>query len=215
MPVALVTCGPAHEPIDAVRRITNHATGEVGTLLSTVLHEAGFKVVCLRGESASYPPPTTAEVIPFSTNKSLAAALEDLPTAPVVIFHAAALADFCLSSISGLTPNEGKIRSDVSELVLTLRPAEKILPSFRALFPEALIVGWKYEVDGEQADCLSLARSQITRARTDACVANGPAYGPGFGLVEAGIESVSHLPDKAGLARHLVDWTRKKLITAP
>lgn len=211
MPVALVTCGPAHEPIDSVRRITNHATGEIGTLLSAALDDAGFQVVCLRGESASSPAPTRAEVIPFSTNTSLAAALEDLPDAPAVIFHAAALADFCLSSISGPSTNDGKIRSDLPELVLTFRPAKKILPNFRALFPEALIVGWKYEVDGEQADCLSLARSQITRARTDACVANGPAYGPGFGFLDADVEMVSHLPDKATLARHLVDWTRVKL----
>ena len=142
MPVALVTCGPAHEPIDAVRRITNHATGEIGTVLSTALQDAGFKVVCLRGESASHPAPTSAEVIAFSTNTSLSETLEVLPNAPEVIFHAAALADFCLSSISGQTTNEGKIRSNVSELVLTLRPAEKILPRLRALFPGALIVGW-------------------------------------------------------------------------
>src|SRR5690606_18205894 len=115
---------------------------------------------------ASYPAPTSAEVIPFSTNTSMSETLEILPTAPEVIFHAAALADFCLRSISGRTADEGKISSAVSELVLTLRPAAKILPSLRALFPEALIVGWKYEVDGEQEDCLRQARSQITRART-------------------------------------------------
>ena len=212
MPIALVTCGPAHEPIDAVRRITNHSTGELGAVLSETLQASGFDVVCLRGESAPHPPPPCARVIAFSTNGSLAEALEDLPDLPAVVFHAAALADFHVAPVLGQTPTDAKISSDTAELVLTLRPAKKILPQLRGLFPEALIVGWKYEVDGDTVESLGRARSQITRARTDACVLNGPAYGPGFGFVEADRDEPLHLADKASLARHLTDWAKEKLI---
>ena len=55
MPLALVTCGPAYEPIDEVRRITNQSTGELGSLLSETLARANFEVLCLRGEMAVYP----------------------------------------------------------------------------------------------------------------------------------------------------------------
>jgi len=210
MPLALVTCGPAYEPIDGVRRITNHSTGELGTTLSTALHAAGFEVVCLRGEMATHPAPRDLAVIPFSTNSSLERELEKLPEAPAVIFHAAALCDFTVSGMSG--PASGKkIRSDASELILTLIPAGKILPLLRPLFSEALIVGWKYELEGTRDEAITRARSQISHARTDACVVNGSAYGAGFGLVESGSDAIGYLPDKAALSAHLVRWTQKKL----
>jgi len=205
MPFALVTCGPAYEPIDGVRRITNHSTGELGTILSTALHSAGFRVLCLRGEMATQPAPRDVEVIPFSTNSSLEEELEKLPDAPVVIFHVAALCDFTVVGITGK-----KIRSD-AELTLTLRPTEKLLPHLRPLFPDALIVGWKYELEGTRAEAITRARSQISQARTDACVVNGSAYGAGFGLIESDSDTIEQFPDKDALSAHLVRWTQKKL----
>ena len=135
MPLALVTCGPAHEPIDGVRRITNQSTGELGTILSECLSAHGFEVLCLRGEMAAHPAPKNAKVVAFSTNASLMNILERLPVQPVAVFHAAALCDFMVHRIEG-TDEARKIRSTVAELHLILRPAEKILPRLRALFPE-------------------------------------------------------------------------------
>ena len=59
-------------------------------------------------------------------------------------------------------------------------------------------MGWKYEVDGDRASALHLAETQIADCRTDASVANGPAYGPGFGLV-SGAGQHTHLPDGPAL----------------
>ena len=42
-----------------------------------------------------------------------------------------------------------------------------------------------YEVDGHRPDAIAEAEKQIAASRTTACVANGPGYGPGFGLVTA------------------------------
>jgi phosphopantothenoylcysteine decarboxylase/phosphopantothenate--cysteine ligase len=55
----------------------------------------------------------------------------------------------------------------------------------RDWFPKAWIVGWKYEVEGDHAEVLKAAQTQICDNRTDACVANGPAYGRSFGLLTA------------------------------
>ena len=49
-------------------------------------------------------------------------------------------------------------------------------------------MGWKYEVEGERARVVRLAEKQIAECHTDACVANGSAYGAGFGLVREGGE---------------------------
>ena len=74
--------------------------------------------------------------------------------------------------------------------------------------PRARLVGWKYEVEGGRAGVIQLAQRQITECRINACVANGPAYGSGFGLVKAGGE-YSHLPDTATLFASLEELVRE------
>jgi phosphopantothenoylcysteine synthetase/decarboxylase len=200
--LAVITCGPAHAPIDAVRRITNFATGEIGTHLSRELAAAGFHVVCFRGEGSTAPAPSGVDVRIFTTNESLAQALENLPAEPAVLFHAAALCDFEVAEIDGAEPRN-KLSSGCEVLHLELRPARKLLPALRTMFPAAKLVGWKYELDGTRDEALAKARRQLADCRTDACVLNGSAYGPGFGIVLPDHPEIRHLPDKPSLAREL------------
>lgn len=202
--LAVITCGPAHAPIDSVRRITNFATGEIGTLLARELHARGWDTLCFRGEGSSAPAPEVGEVRGFTTNESLAFALRELPCRPAAFFHAAALCDYEVGEVEGAEPRD-KLSSRSGELLLRLRPAPKILPTLRDLFPAAAIVGWKYELDGTQTDALACAYRQLAECRTEACVVNGAAYGPGFGLVLAGAGGVLHTPDKNSLVRELVN----------
>ena len=200
-PLACITCGPACEPIDKVRRITNFSTGEIGTVLAGAFLRRGFEVVCFRGDSATFPPPGGADVRPFSTNESLASGLRSLERPPAVVLHAAALCDFVLDSIDGAEGGD-KLSSRAGIIRLSLRPAEKILPKIREWFPEARIVGWKYELDGPRERAISAAAAQIREARTNACVVNGSAYGPGFGLLLPD-DRIQHFPDKPALADYL------------
>jgi phosphopantothenoylcysteine decarboxylase/phosphopantothenate--cysteine ligase len=106
------------------------------------------------------------------------------------VFHAAAVSDFAFGKI-WLRTLEGELKEMKSckistrdgRLLAELIPTPKILAELRDYFPQARLVGWKYEVDGDRTTMLALARRQIVECRSDACVANGPAYGPGFGLV--------------------------------
>jgi len=200
-PLACITCGPAYEPIDTVRRITNFSTGEIGAVLAAAFLRAGFDVVCFRGEGATFPAPGGADVRPFSTNGSLADGIRSLERPPAIVLHAAALCDFVVEKIEG-AEGVGKLSSRAGAIRLTLRPAEKVLPSIRGWFPAARIVGWKFETDGTRGQAIARAAAQIRAARTDACVLNGPAYGPGFGLLAAD-DSLRHFPDKASLANRL------------
>ena len=79
-----------------------------------------------------------------------------------------------------------------------LTPTPKIIAELRAWYPGARLVGWKYEADGNRASAIEAAESQMTKCLTDACVANGPAYGEGFGLV-TGPKKCLHLPAAAAL----------------
>jgi phosphopantothenoylcysteine synthetase/decarboxylase len=197
--LAVITCGPAHAPIDSVRQITNFATGEIGTILSHELASRGFEVICLRGEGSTAAAPVGVEVRGFSTNESLAQALRELPRQPDAVFHAAAMCDFEVEKIEG-PEIQNKLSSRCESLRLTLRPAPKILPTLRGLFPAAKIVGWKYELDGSREDAIARARHQIAECRTDACVLNGAAYGEGFGLVLPGTKEIPQFADKKSLA---------------
>ncbi len=202
--LACITCGPASEPLDKVRRITNFSTGEIGAILAGAFSKAGFDVVCFRSETSTHPAPTGADVRTFSTNASLAEGLRTMERQPAVVLHAAALCDFVLESIEGAEGTD-KLSSRAGSIQLTLRPAEKVLPKIREWFPSARIIGWKYELDGDRDQAVARATDQIRTARTDACVVNGAAYGPGFGLLAAD-HSLLHFPDKAALAAHLAAW---------
>jgi phosphopantothenoylcysteine synthetase/decarboxylase len=203
-PLAVVTCGPASAPIDSVRRITNFATGEIGSILSQALKEAGWEVICLRGEGSTFPAPAGIDVRVFSTNDSLAALAQNLPAVPKAIFHAAALCDFQVASIEGGSGMK-KIPTRDGALTLHLEPAPKILPRLREWFPQAFIVGWKYELDGDRSAALAKAAAQIRECRTDACVVNGAAYGEGFGILLPD-GTLTEVADKRGLATALLDY---------
>jgi phosphopantothenoylcysteine synthetase/decarboxylase len=202
--LAVVTCGPASAPIDSVRRITNFATGEIGSILCQALLKAGWDVICLRGEGSTFPAPEGVDVRVFSTNDSLAALFQRLPAAPNAIFHAAALCDFQVASIEGGSGMR-KIPTRDGALTLHLEPAPKILPHLREWFPRAFIVGWKYELDGDRSAVLAKGVTQIRECHTNACVVNGAAYGEGFGVLFPD-GTLTEVADKRGLAAALVDY---------
>mgnify|MGYP001244534417 CR=1 FL=1 len=203
----VVTCGPAIAPIDGVRRITNFSTGTLGLTLANALAAGGREVVCFKGEAAttSLRPHEAVDVRPFSTNDDLLEKLRSIPTASA-IFHAAALCDYETNVVqdeSGGLRTEAKIPSRAGTLTLVLRPARKVLPLLREVFPDARIVGWKYELDGGREDALRAAIRQIQEARTDFCVVNGAAYGDGFGIL-SGDGTVRHFATTDELCRELV-----------
>ncbi len=206
----IVTCGPAHTPIDEVRRITNVSTGELGSLLCSALRGVGAEVTCLRAEGSTYPAPAGVTSQPFGTNQSLEQVLRREAGPCDYFFHAAALCDF---EVSG-PPSVKKIPSSTERLEIVLRPAPKVLPLLRGLFPQARIVGWKYELDGGRDTAIARALTQIRDCSTDACVVNGSAYGPGFGFLLGGF-SLRHFESKGALCKFLAEWCSGKTSSVP
>ncbi len=189
----IVTAGPTYEPLDEVRRLTNFSTGRLGTELANFLAARGHKVTLLVGEQATYSGDRHARRVEiFTTAADLRARLKTLASRRMdAIFHAAAVGDFVFgkfwlrSSTGELAEFKSpkKIPTREGKLLVELAPTPKILPELRAWFPQARIVGWKFEADGTRTDALNAAKQQITGCHTDACVVNGPAYGEGFGVL--------------------------------
>jgi phosphopantothenoylcysteine decarboxylase/phosphopantothenate--cysteine ligase len=207
----IVTAGPTFEPLDQARRLTNFSTGRLGTELATHLAAAGHEVTLVLGEQATYrQDPGPVRVRGFTTTSCL----QDRLTAAAregygAVFHAAAVSDFAFGkvwtrSVEGVLTEttSGKYSTRVGPLIAELLPTPKIIGQLRTLFADALIVGWKYEVEGDRAGVIDAASRQLGEYVTDACVANGPAYGDGFGLVRA-VSTPLHLGSRQELYRAL------------
>ena len=212
----IVTCGPSYEPIDEVRRITNFSTGELGILLANRLTCAGFEVTCFKGVGATCPLRVEgARTVGFTTNENLRAelgAVEDREQI-VAVFHSAALCDYRVKSVHNGHGSEiaaAKIPSRAGELTLALEPVPKLINELGVLFPASRIVGWKYELTGTREDVLAAAERQMKDAGTEACVVNGTAFGPGFGVCGPGADPVI-CPDKARLCAYLSRWLERAI----
>ena len=188
----IVTAGPTYEPMDKVRRLTNFSTGRLGIELANFLSSRGHEVELLLGELASWRAERPAyKVTTFSTTENLATSLQALAAADLhAVFHAAAVSDYRFGRMYSRTPQgelmeiqAGKIATRDGLVMAELVPTMKIIRGLRQWYPRALLVGWKYEVDGDRAAVITKAQAQIKECSTDLCIANGPAYGLGFGVI--------------------------------
>lgn len=184
----IVTAGPTYEPLDEVRRLTNFSTGRLGTELADFLSSHGHDVALFRGEQSTWTQSIKGRVVLFKTTNDLRDMLK--AASSDAIFHAAAVSDFAFGKIWQRTPagelnpiKSGKISSRLQNIFAELVPTPKIISELRDWFPKAVLVGWKYKVDGNRDAAISKGQQQIAECHTNACVVNGPAYGHGFGLL--------------------------------
>lgn len=211
----VVTAGPTYEPLDPVRRLTNHSTGKLGTSLAAHLAGQGHEVVLLRGVMAVHRAavPANCRVIEFATGADLARELEGFASTQVAaLLHAAAVGDFTFGKVwredgagQRVQVASGKLSSAEGTLLAELQPTQKILAKLRSWFPNTLLVGWKYEVEGDRARAEAAGVRQIEVNQTDGCVVNGPAYGEGFGWLSKRA-APQHLKDAAQLNATLASW---------
>jgi phosphopantothenate---cysteine ligase (CTP) len=209
--ICVVTAGPTYEPLDEVRRLTNFSTGQLGMELANYLSGIGHEVHLLRGYYSTFrQEPPVGRIQVFTTTCDLSLHLEKMAGDTVgAVFHAAAVSDFTFGKIFERGP-EGrlievqvkKVSTRTGELLAELLPAPKIIRQLRGWFPRAFLVGWKYELDGSREDVIARAAAQVRENQTDVCVANGAAYGRGFGIVTAGGDC-EHLANKELLLSRL------------
>ena len=190
----IVTAGATSEPMDQVRRLTNFSTGRLGSELANFLTGRGHDVLLLLSESATYAgEQVSSRRVRLSSSADLRSRIEACSRETVHgIFHAAAVSDFQFGKVFRRSATgeliecrAGKFSTRDGALWAELVPTPKLIRDLRPWFPQACLVGWKYETDGSRADTVQKAREQLLENQTDAAVANGPAYGFGFGLVRS------------------------------
>jgi phosphopantothenoylcysteine synthetase/decarboxylase len=209
----VITGGPASEPIDQVRFITNRSTGELAVKLAQRFSAAGHDVELFLGRGAGWHLDTARY---FQTNEELGRLLSEAAVrAPVdAVLHAAALSDFGVAKaiVSGGASDAAKISSDAELVELRLVPKPKLIRRLRGLFAGAFIVGWKFELEGTPADVIRKGIQQIESNGTNACIVNGGAFGSGFGFcTRRGL--VRTLPSKDSLSEWLLEVVAKNVVS--
>lgn len=172
----VVTAGPTHERIDAVRSIVNHSTGTMGFALAAAAQRRGYMVTLIAGP-VSLPTPRGIERIDVTSAAEMHAAVLNHRHADVVIMSAA-VADF-----TPIAPSSQKLKKDTvgNEMTLQLTRTVDILAELGAAKqPHQRIIGFALET----GDVVGYATEKLHRKKADMIIANAAdtpesGFGPG------------------------------------
>lgn len=201
----LITAGPTHEPIDAVRYIANRSSGRMGLALASAALDGGHDVTLLWGPATTdLPDRLEPRTHRFASSRDLQDLLEEHFPACETLIMAAAVADYrpAQPRLAGKLPREDRL---VLDLVKTPDLVAQCAARKR---PGQRIIAFALE---EPATLIQRASTKLARKGVDAIVAN-PLAALGHREVRATIltaQGATHaLPemDKARFAQRLIAW---------
>ncbi len=165
----LITAGPTHEPVDAVRYIANRSSGRMGIALAEAAASRGSSVTLLLGPTPSAPPQhSQIRVRRFLTTADLQGLLAEQWPEHSVLIMAAAVADYrpCHPA-DPLAKHPRQQGPWTLELEATPDLLAEVAAAGR---PDQLTVGFAL---GPPDGLLETARAKLTAKHIDAIVANG------------------------------------------
>ena len=175
----LVTAGGTRERIDSVRYIGNMSSGRTAAMLADELTDAGHELTWVGAEDAIRPV-TVSKMLSYYSFAELEARLkEELGSGQYdVVIHAAAVADFSVSSVetdegAALQDQQGKLPS-ASSLLLRLKPNPKLLSQIKDWSgnPGLQVIGFKLTDDRDPQQRIAAVKKQFEQSGVDAVVHN-------------------------------------------
>lgn len=167
-PRLLITAGPTHEPIDAVRYLGNRSSGRVGTAIADAADARGWPTRLLLGPSARLPTSPGVHIERFVSTADLQALLrEHLPWCDILIM-AAAVSDYRPAVPESAL--QTKWRRGDGPISLDLVPTPDLLAGcVQDKREDQVLVGFALEPQSQLTDS---ARSKLERKQIDYIVAN-------------------------------------------
>lgn len=211
----LITGGPTRAYLDALRYISNHSSGEMGSLLVEEALARGATVHYLRGVGSRSPlphPRLTVEEVGTVGDLEAAMRRELATRAHAAVIHAMAVLDFAPGE-----PLPGKTPSEREEWVVSLRPAPKVIRMVKEVDPDVFLVGFKLDPGATDAELLAAGRKLLAGAAADMVVVNGmesALRGPYEATVLVGAEPPVRLMGKETVARHVLGALAERLTPA-
>jgi len=173
----LITAGSTRGYLDAVRYITNTSTGRLGSEIALEAMGRGAVVTYIYGADSLFPvirdrsdmKASQLKLIEIETNSDLMKVLQEkLKNKKFdAIIHAMAVADYIPARAK-----QSKTSSQKEEWLVKLVKTPKVIAIIRASWPEALLVGFKLEVNKTKDEIIRIARRFLTKSKADLVVAN-------------------------------------------
>jgi len=189
----LITAGPTHEPIDAVRFIGNRSSGRMGCALADAAAGRGWAVTLLLGPMTVLPTSDTVSVKRFRTCEDLGKLLKETVEGADVLVMAAAVADFRPKVNPGAF--NGKFRRTGQTMTLELESTPDLLAGVALRKrSDQYMVGFALE---PREELEASAKAKMERKRVDMVVGNpletmestqieGIVFEPGGKVTKAG-----------------------------
>jgi phosphopantothenoylcysteine decarboxylase / phosphopantothenate---cysteine ligase len=176
----LLTAGPTHEPIDAVRFIGNRSSGQMGAAIAATAMEAGHELTLILGPATAAMPQVTKRIDIESAHEMHKAVLREFPQNDLLIM-AAAVADFTPKQYHGpKVPRGGNWN-------LELVPTEDILAAAGDIKrDDQRTVGFSLEQVGN----IHRSREKLIRKKLDLIV-----YNPTATLNSSDVDATLLYPD--------------------
>jgi phosphopantothenoylcysteine synthetase/decarboxylase len=169
----LITSGPTRAPLDAVRYITNKATGRLGALIAEEAIARGAHVTFVFGRPSQVPvvrghPHDHLTLIGVETIDDLVSVFRsEIPKGYDAVIHPMAVLDFQPDIV-----RQEKTGSAVEEWVVRLVPTPKVIGLVKDLAPRTFLVGFKLEVGKSREELREIAWQFLKKSRADLVVAN-------------------------------------------
>ena len=175
----LITAGPTHEPIDAVRYIANRSSGRMGLALCSAALAARHDVTAIFGPVQLALPPGVRRIDVETSDQMHAAVLAEFPRQDLLIM-AAAVADFRPVRLTGdKLARAGRLTIECEATPDILAAAARIKQ------PHQRTIGFSLESRGNVAR----SREKLARKNLDLIV-----YNPIDTMSSATIESILLYP---------------------
>lgn len=203
----VVTAGPTREHIDAVRFLSNPATGRMGLSLAKELWYRGAQVTLVMGPSELDIPKGIPSKRVVSAIEMLDTLQRLIPETDILVMNAA-VADFRPSRTAPY-----KFRKTEIPLTLLLEPNPDILKTLASSKrPGQLFIGFAAETDGERA--VATAKRKLEEKRLDLIVVNdvskkdtgfGAYYNAGAVVFKDGVTKDLEYMSKETMASRIAD----------
>ena len=166
----LITSGPTRANLDAVRFLSNRSTGRLGCAIAEQALDRSAEVTFVAGPESRVPQDRDGlHVVHIETVEDLLEALQTQLTATPhhAVIHAMAVLDYVPAETE-----HGKVRSGRDEWTLRLVRTPKVIGKLKEWAPNALLTGFKLEVDVDEDELIAAGAKLATSNGAEMVVAN-------------------------------------------
>ena len=195
----VITAGGTSEKIDNVRRITNSASGKLGSLIAQYFCENYNnkinKIYYICSPTSFKPSSSLCEIIEIVDTNDLKIAVEKVLSNNKIdcFIHSMAVSDYTVDYVTTVQElsnnininnieksivsfNKGfkdtKISSSIKDLIIKLKPTPKIINLIKKISPNTMLVGFKLLDNVSEKKLIDVAKNLMQKNDCDVVVAN-------------------------------------------